>query len=39
MLNDLTLLYYTANVIEEYLANQVRKHLLEVNNNPNKIMV
>jgi hypothetical protein len=31
-MNDLTLLYYTANTIEEYLGNNVRKHLLEVNN-------
>lgn len=31
-MNDLTLLYYTASTIEEYLGENVRKHLLEVNN-------
>ena len=30
MKQDLTLLYYTASIIEEYLADNVRKHLLEV---------
>lgn len=31
-MNDLTLLYYTANTIEDYLGENVRKHLLKVNN-------
>lgn len=32
-MNDLTLLYYTASRIEDYLGNNVRNHLLEVNDN------
>lgn len=31
MLNDLTLLYYTANTIEEFLGENIRQHLLKVN--------
>ncbi len=30
-MNDLTLLYYTASTIEDYLAENVRKHLLKMN--------
>jgi hypothetical protein len=32
-MTDLTLLYYTANKIEDYLGENVRKHLLEINAN------
>lgn len=33
MKSDISLLYYTANKVENYLGNNVRKHLLKVNDN------
>ncbi len=38
MNDDLTLLYYTANTIEEYLAKNVRRHLLETADNKMQIV-